>query len=90
MVIFLYFKTGVAPEGQNALQLPVGEKLTIRRGIFTNDNALMYYTNYLYLFVIKPRKKINSFLHYKSKNKLFLVSCFDDSCEKQHYVLTFK
>ena len=36
----------------NNLSLPVGEKLTIRQGIFTGDNTFIYCIKYEYLLLI--------------------------------------
>ena len=49
---------------------------------FSLMNAFIYCTNYEQLSLILPRKIIDSYLHVKSKRKLFLVSCCDYSFEK--------
>ena len=58
-------QTGLVPEGGRQgytpllgnPSLPVGEKLTIRRGIFTDDNTFMYCQNWV--LVIDLAKKDN-------------------------------
>ena len=65
-------KMGVyKPSSGNLTPLPVGDKLTISRGILTDEHIYKYCTNYEQLLLIQTRQIIDSCLLVKSNSKCF-------------------